>query len=213
MVIRLRCACGHIFDVNETYAGKRLRCESCKKALMVPIPKRLERRGVHAEAAPPEAERDRKNETTGTLLKYKDEGIQWKWFVTGSVLVFGVQAILALGLFVVYVLTREGAINAESLKPYVKYIQYVPYAGFFFAGVLIGWQSTGKTIIEPAVAAALAVLKTGGLLAGAAYLAPHAAAEHAGQWKDIAQTFGINSAIAFPLALVGGWFGELIQGN
>ncbi|MEE8358296.1 MAG: hypothetical protein V3R82_02685 [Candidatus Hydrothermarchaeales archaeon] len=117
-----------------------------------------------------------------------EEGLSFKWMGIGLVCMF----VLAIAGFAYTYIVSGMGIQVIDMKVALIWLD-----AFFIGGVIIGKMSPGKTILEPAIAAILALL----LL----FLA-----------VDIG-IFQINVIIlmihAFLFALIGGYIGERWQGT
>jgi len=117
-----------------------------------------------------------------------EEGLSFKWMGIGLICMF----VLAIAGFAYTYLVSGIGIQVIDMKVALIWLD-----SFFIGGVVIGKMSPGKTILEPAIAAILALL----LL----FLA-----------VDIG-IFQINVIIlmihAFLFALIGGYIGERWQGT
>ncbi len=117
-----------------------------------------------------------------------EEGLNFKWIGIGLVCMF----VLAIAGFAYTYIVSGMGIHVIDMKVALIWLD-----AFFIGGVIIGKMSPGKTILEPAIAAILALL----LL----FLA-----------VDIG-IFQINVIIlmlhAFLFALIGGYIGERWQGT
>lgn len=110
-------------------------------------------------------------------------GIDWKWIGLGVLVMFGTNFAggLAVGLAG---LSGPGAFAAVGI------------AAFVAGGFLVGRFSAGKTILEPAVSAVIA-LAIGLLVQGTFSLV----------------TLLIGGLLPFGCGLLGGWLGEKAQGT
>ncbi|MFQ5975436.1 MAG: hypothetical protein ACE5J5_03855 [Candidatus Hydrothermarchaeales archaeon] len=117
-----------------------------------------------------------------------EEGLNFKWIAIG----FVCMIVLAIAGFAYMFIVSGMGIETMEMKVVLIWLD-----SFFIGGVVIGKMSPGKTIMEPAIAAILALL--------ALFLA-----------VDIS-IFQINAIIilihAFIFALIGGYIGERWQGT
>lgn len=123
----------------------------------------------------------------GTLDEaHVDRPIDWPWVFVGVVIGFTLSS---YGSFLAHAwLSPSSALELAVLT-----------SAFLVAGVVVGFFSPGKTMVEPAIAAGGLILAHVGFLAAYADPAPGPG------WISLAFGLGIV------LALVGGWLGEKLQ--
>lgn len=123
----------------------------------------------------------------GTLDEaYIDRPIDWPWVIVSVVIGF--------------TLSTYALFLARALLPVSSTQDLAVLTGaFLVTGVLVGFFSPGKTMVEPAIAAA------GLILAHAAFLLIYVDALPGIEW--LLTTFAIGTV----LALFGGWLGEALQ--
>jgi hypothetical protein len=125
--------------------------------------------------------------------------LDWKWIGIGVLimLVLNVIAGLILGLFLAPQL--QGVTDVEDISlggGQMLLVAVLNFLAFAIGGFIVGLKSAGRTILEPGISAAIAVVigllisgnfTLGGLLAGA--------------------------LVPFAAAVLGGWLGERQQGT
>jgi hypothetical protein len=124
--------------------------------------------------------------------------LDWKWIGIGVVvmIVLNLIAGLILGLFLGSQL--EGATSPEAIQltgGQILLASVLNFLAFAIGGFIVGLKSAGRTILEPGISAAIAVLIA--LL--------------------ISGNFGVGNLIAggivpFIAGVLGGWLGERRQG-
>lgn len=210
MVLKLQCVCGKTFSVPQEAAGKKGQCPHCGNSLRVPIPKDLEgivkpdTAGGDEAAALPEAK----------LARRASNRFQWKWLVTGPCIMYGsLVLVAAVGLLLRPYVPMDTMIPAA----YTRNLAYL-YAltiGFFVGGTIVGWLSEGRTILEPALAAVVAVgLGTVAVM----YLLPDylteidvTAAVRSTLFDRVQMHAGIWAGVALFLSIFGARLGEDLQ--
>ena len=80
---------------------------------------------------------------------YSGKGVAWRWVFVGSLIVLGLQSLLAA------VLAAAGADLARLL-----WLSITITGAFFAGGLLIGWMSPGYTLWEAGFASLLAAAAT-----------------------------------------------------
>lgn len=115
-------------------------------------------------------------------------GISWRWVLTGIILIYGAQLLLAVG----------GRLLGDGIEP-LQFHQALflgfTLSSFLLGGFVVGLLSPGTTIVEPPLAALGAALLD-------ALFPPFSALQMAaGPWLLIV-------TIGFHLALLGGWLGK-----
>ena len=127
--------------------------------------------------------------------------LDWKWIGIG----IGIMIVLNLvaGLIVGLMLASsiEGAATAEEVGASLSagqllFAAALNFLAFAIGGFIVGVKSAGRTIIEPGISAAIAVLI--GLLIG-------------GNFSILALLVG--GLIPFGAGVLGGWLGEKKQGT
>lgn len=125
--------------------------------------------------------------------------LDWKWIGIGVVIMIGLN--IAAGLIAVMVMGAQlkdaGTIEELSLSGgQMLFLAALNFLAFLIGGFIVGLKSAGKTILEPGLSAAIAVLialvisgnfSLGGLLAG--------------------------GVVPFAAGILGGWLGERRQGT
>lgn len=123
--------------------------------------------------------------------------LDWKWIGLGVLIMLGLNLVagIALGFFLAPEL--EGATQVEDVElsgGQMALLAIVNFLVFLIGGFIVGLKSAGRTILEPGISAAIAVLIA--LL--------------------IAGTFSLASIFAgglvpFLAGVLGGWIGERRQ--
>ena len=121
--------------------------------------------------------------------------LDWKWIGLGVLIMLGLA--LAAGFVLALVLGLEGVAEGEDLAlggGQAVLVGIVNFLTFLIGGFIVGLKSAGRTIIEPGISAAIAVV-IGLLLSGAL-------------------TFGaviVAGLVPFAAGVLGGWLGERRQ--
>jgi len=130
-------------------------------------------------------------------------GLNWRWIGIGALIMFGLN--LLAGLLVVPLLGGAvPAVGADGVaRPEVALgwgrlllAAAVSFASFAVGGFIVAVRSSGRTVVEPGISAAIAVAV--GLLAGGA-LTP--------------SNLFAGAVVPFLAGLLGGWLGERRQGT
>jgi hypothetical protein len=122
--------------------------------------------------------------------------LDWKWIGLGVLIMLGLA--LAAGFVLALVLGLEGVAEGEEIAlggGQALLVAAVNFLTFMIGGFIVGVKSAGRTIIEPGISAAIAVV-IALLLAG---------------------NFTLGNVIAgglvpFAAGVLGGWLGERRQG-
>jgi hypothetical protein len=128
---------------------------------------------------------------TGTL--------DWKWIGIGVVVMVVLNLINGLILALLLVPRLEGAAGSENVVlsgAQILIVAVLNFLGFAIGGLIVGLKSAGRTILEPGISAAIAVLIA--LL--------------------ISRNFTVVNLLAvgllpFIAGVLGGWIGERQQGT
>ena len=125
--------------------------------------------------------------------------LDWRWIAIGTAVMLGLS--LLAGLLSALVLGNQAAAIAEGGELAISggrlfLLAILSFASFVAGGFIVGLKSPGRTILEPGISAAVAVLLSL-LLAG---------------------SFSISGVLAagvvpFLGGLLGGWLGERQQGR
>ncbi|MBL8666548.1 MAG: hypothetical protein JNM48_03720 [Rhodospirillales bacterium] len=125
--------------------------------------------------------------------------LDWKWIAIGVVIMIGLN--IAAGIIAMLVMGAqlESAAAAEQLSlsgGQMLFLAVLNFLAFLIGGFIVGLQSSGKTIIEPGLSAAIAVLFA--LLISGNF-----------------SVFGLvaGGVVPFAAGVLGGWLGERRQGN
>jgi hypothetical protein len=126
-------------------------------------------------------------------------GLDWKWIGIGVVVMIVLNLIAALILGLVFAPQLEAVTSPEDVQfsgGQLALAVVLNFLAFAIGGFIVGIKSTGRTILEPGISAAIAVVIA--LL--------------------ISGNFGIVNLIAsgivpFVAGVLGGWLGERRQGT
>lgn len=125
--------------------------------------------------------------------------LDWRWIAIGTAVMLGLS--LLAGLLSALVLGGQAEAIAESGEVVIGggqlfLLALLSFASFVLGGFIVGLKSPGRTILEPGISAAIAVLLSL-LLAGSFSIGGVLAA-------GVVPFFG---------GLLGGWLGERRQGS
>ena len=124
--------------------------------------------------------------------RYQQEAFEWKWAFAAFGVYLTTQALVLVALpAVIYRFDPQGV---NSLL--------VSMAVWFCGGIVVGFISPGKTFVEPAVGASLAVIPT---LAFIAFTTP------SGAFQPTLLAYIVGGLLGVMLALLGAFIGEKIQ--
>jgi hypothetical protein len=126
-------------------------------------------------------------------------GLDWKWIGIGVVVMIVLNLIAALILGLLFAPQLEAVTSPEDVQfsgGQLALAVVLNFLAFAIGGFIVGIKSTGRTILEPGISAAIAVVIA--LL--------------------ISGNFGIVNLIAsgivpFVAGVLGGWLGERRQGT
>lgn len=127
-------------------------------------------------------------------------GLDWRWIGIGALIMFGLNLLagLILALLVGSAVPETATTPEEAaaaLGPGRLFLgALISFASFAIGGYIVGLKSPGRTIVEPGISAALAVLV--GLLLGGAFTLGNLLA---------------GGLVPFLAGLLGGWLGERRQ--
>jgi len=126
-------------------------------------------------------------------------GLDWKWIALGVVIMFGLSFLGSLILSLLWgdeiaAVAETGELTLSGGQ--AALIALISFLSFAIGGYIVGARSSGRTIVEPGISAAIAVLI--GLL--------------------ITGNFGLlnlltAAVVPFLAGLLGGWLGERRQGT
>lgn len=124
--------------------------------------------------------------------------LDWRWIAIGVAIMLGLS--LVAGLLSAALLGDQAAVVAEGGTVEVGagrlfLLAFLSFASFVLGGYIVGLKSPGRTILEPGISAAIAVLLSL-LIAGAFTIGGVLAA----------------GVVPFLGGLLGGWLGERQQG-
>lgn len=123
--------------------------------------------------------------------------LDWKWIGFGLLIMLGLSIVAGIILGAVLGSELEGVTNPEQLNlgaGQMALVAALNLLAFLIGGYIVGLKSAGRTIIEPAIAAAIAV--AGALLLSGTF------------------TLGnllVAGVVPFLAGLLGGWLGEKRQ--
>jgi len=141
---------------------------------------------------------------TGDDARKRMEGamsgrLDWKWIGIGVVIMIGLN--IAAGIIAMLVMGAqlENAAAPEQLTlsgGQMLFLAVLNFLAFLIGGFIVGLQSSGKTILEPGLSAAIAVLL---------------ALVISGNFS----VFGLlaGGVVPFAAGILGGWLGERRQGT
>jgi hypothetical protein len=121
--------------------------------------------------------------------------LDWKWIGFGVLIMLGLA--FAAGLILAFALGLEGTAEGEEIAltgGQAVLVAAANFLTFMIGGYIVGVKSAGRTIIEPGISAALAVV-IGLLLAGSFTLGAMIA----------------GGIVPFAAGVLGGWLGERRQ--
>lgn len=123
--------------------------------------------------------------------------LDWKWIGLGVAIMLALNIVAGLAIGIFLAPQIQGATSVEEIElsgGQMTLLAIVNFLAFVIGGFIVGLKSAGRTIIEPGISAAVAVI-IALLLAG---------------------NFSIGSVIAggfvpFLAGILGGWIGERRQ--
>lgn len=127
--------------------------------------------------------------------------LDWKWIGIGVVIMIALNLVAGLIIGLVVAPAIEGASTPEEFQTSLGGGQLLLFAALNFlafavGGFIVGLKSAGKTILEPGISAAIAVLI--GLVI-------------AGNFSIV--NLLVGALIPFAAGVLGGWLGERRQGT
>lgn len=123
--------------------------------------------------------------------------LDWKWIGFGLLIMLGLNIVAGVILAAVLGSQLQGVTNPEDItlsSGQMALAAALNFLAFAIGGYIVGLKSAGRTIVEPALAAALAV--AGALLISGSF------------------TMGnllVGGLVPFLAGLLGGWLGEKRQ--
>ena len=125
--------------------------------------------------------------------------LDWKWIGIGVVIMIGLNLVVGLIIGVILAPTIEGATTVEEVGAslsagYLFLVTALNFLAFVIGGFIVGLKSAGRTIIEPGISAAIAVLIA--LIIGGNF--------------SITNLL-IGGLVPFGAGVLGGWVGERRQ--
>ncbi len=127
------------------------------------------------------------------------QGIDWRWIAVGTAIMFGLNLVAALILLPLLggalPAGPDGAPSADAAAALgggrLLVAALVSFLSFAIGGYVVGARSSGRTVVEPGISAAIAVAI--GLLVGGAFTLGNLLA---------------GGLVPFFAGLLGGWLGE-----
>jgi hypothetical protein len=129
--------------------------------------------------------------------------ISVKWILIGAVITIALNHLIQL---VVADPIQTSLITSLGAVGVFVFIGIVAFFSFFVGGAIIGFFSPGETIVEPAIAAAVAVM----INAASSFRAVNGTSFTTGNW---AVGSAISLVIGLAMGLGGAWLGEKFQGG
>ena len=123
--------------------------------------------------------------------RYQQEHFEWKWALTASAVYLVLQAIILAGLPLVI-----ATFDPQGLPGLL-----ISVAVWFVGGIVVGAVSPGKTFVEPAAGAMIAVIPTIGYLA----------ATTPSGFQPSMLAYIVFCCLGIMIALFGAFIGEKIQ--
>lgn len=123
--------------------------------------------------------------------------LDWKWIGFGLLIMLGLNIVAGVILTAVLGSELQGVTNPEDITlstGQMALAAVLNFLAFVIGGYIVGLKSAGRTIVEPAIAAAIAV--AGALLISGSF------------------TMGnllVGGLVPFLAGLLGGWLGEKRQ--
>jgi hypothetical protein len=123
--------------------------------------------------------------------------LDWKWIAFGLLIMLGLSILAGIVLAAVLGSQLEGVTNPEDItltSGQMTLAAVLNFLAFAIGGYIVGLKSAGRTIWEPAIAAAIAV--AGALLISGNFTAVN---------------LFVGGLVPFLAGLLGGWLGEKRQ--
>ena len=125
--------------------------------------------------------------------------LDWKWIGIGVVIMIGLNLVVALIIGVILAPAIEDATTVEEVEAslsevYLFLAAALNFLAFAVGGFIVGLKSAGRTILEPGISAAVAVLIA--LIIG-------------GNFSIV--NLLVGGLIPFGAGVLGGWLGERRQ--
>ena len=125
--------------------------------------------------------------------------LDWKWIGIGVLIMLALNIVAGFILGIILGSQLEGVTKPEDLTlsgTQMAAIAMINFLVFVIGGFIVGIKSAGRTILEPGISAALAVL-IGLVISGNLSIG----------------NLIVGGLIPFAAGVVGGWYGERKQGT
>ncbi len=127
--------------------------------------------------------------------------LDWKWIGIGVVVMIALNLVAGVIIGLAVAPAIEGAATVEELKAslgggQLLLVAALNFLAFAVGGFIVGVKSAGRTILEPGISAAIAVLIA--LLIGGNF--------------SVANLL-VGALVPFGAGVLGGWLGERRQGT
>jgi hypothetical protein len=126
-------------------------------------------------------------------------GLDWKWIVIGALIMLVLNLVAGFILALMLQPQLEGVTDPAAVQltgGQALLAAAVGFIAFLIGGFIVGVKSAGRTILEPGISAAVAVL-VGLLITGSFSV----------------MNLLVGAIIPFIAGLIGGWMGERSQGS
>ncbi len=152
--MKIRCKCGRALMLSmEKHAGRKVACKECGQRYRLPAAK-PRNKTIQMEAWKDDKKEHDPKEVGAVPL---GESLSLAWLLMSTiitlVITIGGSKVISIGL--------EGALSKPEIEKYVHYVTYAllwaPTLAFVIAGWVSARLSPGRTIVEPALGAALAI--------------------------------------------------------
>jgi hypothetical protein len=123
--------------------------------------------------------------------------LDWKWIAIGALIMVALNFVASLLIALVLREQLEGVTEPEAIQltgGQAAIVAVVSFLSFAIGGYIVGIKSVGRTIIEPGISAAIAVLV--GLLISGGFSVLNLV---------------VGGLVPFLAGVIGGWLGERHQ--